>query len=96
MQCNSLANNDLTNLQQPTKDYVRNYKQYMQNKPKFYNPHIILTTYPERTYKDFIFSELPKNKPNSQRLPPPKNAVINARTTAAPGCMSAEYPLPFY
>ena len=42
----------------------------MQNEPKLYNPHIILTTYPERTYNNFCFSGLPENEPKRTQNEP--------------------------
>ncbi len=48
---------------QPTKDYVRNFTLFMQNEPKFYNPHISLSAYPERIYNNFGFSDLAQNEP---------------------------------
>ena len=63
-------NNDLTYERFRTKDYVRNFNLFMQNEPKFYNPYIILTTYPERTYNSFGFSDFPKNEPKRTKNEP--------------------------
>ena len=62
---------------QPTKDYVRNFKHFMQNEPKFYNPPIILYPCQRRTYNNFYFSDLTKNEPKrTQNKPNLQNAKI--------------------
>ena len=46
-----------------TKDYVRNFNLFMQNKPNFQKPKMTINYYTQRTYKNFHFLELLKNKP---------------------------------
>ena len=81
MRCISLYTNDLTYERIRTKDYVRNFNLFMQNKPNFQKPKITINYCTKRTYKDFLYSEHPKNKPKtnpiqSQFKPNLKNAKI--------------------
>ena len=78
MQGNSLTNNDLTNLQQPTKDFVRNFNPFMQNKPKLRNRKMTISYCTQRTYKDPHPLEPLKNKPKqSQNKPKVKIGKID-------------------
>ena len=67
---NSLTNNDLTNLRQPTKDYVRNFNLFMQNEPKLYNPQTFLSPCSQSTYNNFFPSNLAKNEPKRTQNEP--------------------------
>ena len=67
---NSLTNKDLTYERFRTKDYVRIFNLFMQNKPNFQKPKMTINYCTERTYKDFIFSDLPKNKPKQSQNKP--------------------------
>ena len=70
MQCNSLYTKDIFYERLRTKDYVRNFNLFMQNEPKYYNPCIILTARPERTYNNFRPSDFPKNEPKRTQNEP--------------------------
>ena len=52
----------------PTKDYVRNYKQIMQNKPNFQKSQMNVNILSKRAYENFIPLAGQKNKPNSKPI----------------------------
>jgi len=54
----------------PTKDYVRNYQQKMQNKPNLQNAQMNVNLYNTRVYKNQTAFGRRKNKPNSNPIKP--------------------------
>jgi len=50
---------------QPTKDYVRNYRQIMQNKPNFPEAQMNVNPYNTTDYENKSNPTLGENKPNS-------------------------------
>ena len=64
---------------QATKDYVRNYKQKMQNKPNFRNTQMNVTSFGKRDYDDLAALRLRKNKPNSKPNKPNFQKAQNER-----------------
>ncbi len=74
---NSLSSNDLTNLRQPTKDFVRNFHLFMQNEPKLRKPEMTINYCTQRTYKVPHLLEPLKNEPKrTQNEPKLKNAKM--------------------
>ena len=60
---------------QSTKDYVRNYKRIMQNKPNFPNTQMNLKFCKKMAYKNFIPLSGQKNKPNQSQFKPNTNPI---------------------
>ncbi len=53
---------------QSTKDYVRNYKSFMQNKPNFQNAQMNVNPNNTRDYENKRNRTLGENKPNSNPI----------------------------
>jgi len=59
---------DTTYQTKPTKDYVRNYQLFLQNKPNSPNVQIDVNSFIRMTYTIFISLTKVKNKPNSNPI----------------------------
>ena len=53
---------------QPTKEYVRNYQQIMQNKPNFPDTQMSVSADITRNYENKLNPTLGENKPNSNPI----------------------------
>ena len=60
---------------QPTKEYVRNYEQNMQNKPNFPDGQINLSANITRDYENKSNPTLGENKPNSKPIQTQTNPI---------------------
>ena len=70
MRCNSLYDKGLFYERFRTKDYVRNFTLFMQNKPKLYNHITIISPCTKGAYDNFRLFGLPKNKPKQTQNKP--------------------------
>jgi hypothetical protein len=61
--------------QQPTKDYVRNYKLFMQNEPNFRKSQMNVNLYITRDYENKHNWTLGENEPNSNPIQTQSNPI---------------------
>ena len=70
---NSLTSNDFTNFVPTTKDFVRNFNLFMQNKPKHQKSQVGLSGVLTSDYEKRTLGERGKNKPKTKPNKPNSN-----------------------